>query len=361
MFKIDAADYMLSLCGDDALRELISPGKSGSVFYLSHDDRFIIKTMKKAEVKVLLGMLSAYHIHVKTYENTLITKFFGLHRIKPYGGQKVRFVVMGNMFCTELRIHRRFDLKGSSQGRSADKVEIDETTTLKDLDLEYEFRLDPSWRDSLLRQLEYDCKFLETRGIMDYSMLLGLHFRAPQYRAPMSPGPSSTPDVPPSESFTSTVDDATGADEDWATTRGLVLVARDNGHGNIGTPGMHIRGSPLRASVAGDPEVDLLLPGTARRLRIQLGVNMPARADRVHKKDYDDLKPSEGHLFGESHDVVLYFGIIDILQNYNLSKRIEHAYKACQFDSISISAVEPKLYSKRFQEFIRQIFPPTQL
>lgn len=53
MFKIDAADYMLSLCGDDALRELISPGKSGSVFYLSHDDRFIIKTMKKAEVKVI--------------------------------------------------------------------------------------------------------------------------------------------------------------------------------------------------------------------------------------------------------------------------------------------------------------------
>lgn len=63
----------------------------------------------------------------------------------------MRFIVMGNMFCTELRIHRRFDLKGSSQGRSADKVEIDETTTLKDLDLEYEFRLDPSWRDSLLR------------------------------------------------------------------------------------------------------------------------------------------------------------------------------------------------------------------
>jgi 1-phosphatidylinositol-4-phosphate 5-kinase len=52
MFKIDAADYMLSLCGDDALRELLSPGKSGSVFYLSHDDRFMIKTMKKSEVQV---------------------------------------------------------------------------------------------------------------------------------------------------------------------------------------------------------------------------------------------------------------------------------------------------------------------
>lgn len=39
--------------------------------------------------QVLLNMLPAYHHHVKTYENTLITKFFGLHRIKPYGGQKV--------------------------------------------------------------------------------------------------------------------------------------------------------------------------------------------------------------------------------------------------------------------------------
>lgn len=33
--------------GDQALRELPSPGKSGSVFFLSHDDRFIIKTMRK--------------------------------------------------------------------------------------------------------------------------------------------------------------------------------------------------------------------------------------------------------------------------------------------------------------------------
>lgn len=40
-------------------------------------------------VQVLLNMLPAYHMHVKTFENTLITKFFGLHRIKPYGGQKV--------------------------------------------------------------------------------------------------------------------------------------------------------------------------------------------------------------------------------------------------------------------------------
>jgi 1-phosphatidylinositol-4-phosphate 5-kinase len=59
LFKIDAADYMLSICGNDALRELSSPGKSGSVFYLSHDDRFMIKTMRKSEVKVLLKRFNA--------------------------------------------------------------------------------------------------------------------------------------------------------------------------------------------------------------------------------------------------------------------------------------------------------------
>lgn len=53
LFKVDPADYMLAICGDDALREFSSPGKSGSFFYLTHDDRFMIKTVKKSEVKVM--------------------------------------------------------------------------------------------------------------------------------------------------------------------------------------------------------------------------------------------------------------------------------------------------------------------
>lgn len=53
MFAVDTADYMLAICGNDALRELSSPGKSGSFFYLTQDDRFMIKTVKKSEVKVV--------------------------------------------------------------------------------------------------------------------------------------------------------------------------------------------------------------------------------------------------------------------------------------------------------------------
>lgn len=52
MFKLDAAEYMMSICGENGLREISSPGKSGSIFYLSHDDRFVIKTLKKPELKV---------------------------------------------------------------------------------------------------------------------------------------------------------------------------------------------------------------------------------------------------------------------------------------------------------------------
>ncbi|XP_022745754.1 phosphatidylinositol 4-phosphate 5-kinase 9-like isoform X2 [Durio zibethinus] len=342
MFKIDAADYMMSICGNDALRELSSPGKSGSIFFLSQDDRFMIKTLRKSEVKVLLRMLPNYHHHVRLYENTLITKFFGLHRIKPSSGQKFRFVVMGNMFCTELRIHRRFDLKGSSLGRSTDNVEIDENTTLKDLDLNYCFYLEPSWREALLRQIEIDSKFLEAQNIMDYSLLLGVHYRAPQHlRSLMSYNRA--------DGLGSVAEE----EEDEITNypQGLVLVPHGTDDNSV-VVGSHIRGRRLRASAAGDEEVDLLLPGT-ERLQIQLGVNMPARAEQIPGK--------EENMFHEAYDVVLYLGIIDILQEYNMTKKIEHAYKSLQFDSVSISAVDPTFYSQRFLEFIQKVFPPNSI
>lgn len=329
MFKLDAAEYMMSMCGDDGLRELASPGKSGSIFYLSHDDRFVIKTLKRAELKVLLKMLPKYYEHVKEHENTLITKFFGLHRITLRGRRKVRFVVMGNMFCTELRVHRRYDLKGSSIGRVTNEDKIDQTTTLKDLDLSYEFHMDKFLRESLLEQIHLDCKFLESQQIIDYSLLLGVHFRAPEQKTLLETG-----------------DDAISQGELMIPHTRLVLV---NHEPNIlsKTPGPHSRGNVLRAYSLGDKEVDLLLPGTGR-FRVQLGVNMPAQA-------YP--KPNSKVELFEVYDVVLFMGIIDILQEYNVKKKLEHACKSLQYDPLKISVVEPKLYAKRFNDFLKTVFP----
>uniref|UniRef100_K7K8Q6 1-phosphatidylinositol-4-phosphate 5-kinase n=1 Tax=Glycine max TaxID=3847 RepID=K7K8Q6_SOYBN len=181
LFKVDVADYMISICGNDALRELSSPGKSGSFFYLTNDDRYMIKTMKKAEAKALLRMLPAYYNHFRAFENALVTKFYGLHCVKLTGPaqKKVRFMIMGNLFCSEYTIHRRFDLKGSSLGRITIKPEseISETTILKDLDLNFIFRLQKSWFQEFCRQIDRDCELLEQEGIMDYSLLVGIHFK----------------------------------------------------------------------------------------------------------------------------------------------------------------------------------------
>ncbi|KAG1361358.1 putative Phosphatidylinositol 4-phosphate 5-kinase 9 [Cocos nucifera] len=210
---------------------------------------------------------------------------------------------MGNMFCTELRIHQRFDLKGSSLGRSMDKVEIDENTTLKDLDLNYFFYLEPSWRDALLKQIEIDSKFLETQCIMDYSLLLGVHHQAPQHLRSHVPY-CHTVMAERLAALSEEADDTdVQEDEIFNYPQGLVLIPCGNDENHV-VVGPHIRGSRLRASAARFEEVDLLLPGTAR-LQIQLGVNMPAREEHI---------PAGGvtQLFHEGYDVVLYLGIIDI-------------------------------------------------
>ncbi|XP_057249269.1 phosphatidylinositol 4-phosphate 5-kinase 4 [Beta vulgaris subsp. vulgaris] len=307
LFKVDAADYMLSICGNEALRELSSPGKSGSFFYLSSDDRYMIKTMKKSEVKVLLRMLSAYYNHVRSFENTLVTKFFGLHCVKLTGTiqKKVRFIIMGNLFCTEHTIHRRFDLKGSSLGRSTDKPEeeLDASTILKDLDLNFIFRLQKAWFQDFCRQVDRDCEFLEQERIMDYSLLVGLHFREASKAGDLIPSGARTP-----------------------------------------------IGGPRLSRV----DMDQLLIDPAWWASVRLGINMPARVERAARRiegETQILEPT-----GEFYDVVMFFGIIDILQDYDISKKLEHAYKAMQYDATSISAVDPKLYSKRFRDFIYKIF-----
>ncbi|RAL38783.1 hypothetical protein DM860_013464 [Cuscuta australis] len=327
-FRVDTADYLMAICGNDALRELSSPGKSGSFFYLTQDDRFMIKTVKKSEVKVLLRMLQSYYRHVCLYENSLVTKFYGVHCVKPVGGVKTRFIVMGNLFCSEYRIHRRFDLKGSSHGRSTCKAEadIDETTTLKDLDLNYVFRLQQTWYQELIKQIDRDCEFLVSERIMDYSLLVGIHFRE---------------------------------DDNTMDKMGLSPFLLRTGKSDSYQNEKYMRGCRLLEAEL--QTMDKIVAG--RKTSICLGANMPARVERLARRsDFDQYSPGGGFYSlppshrGETSDAILYFGIIDILQDYDITKKLEHAYKSLQADPASISAVEPKLYSRRFRDFIGRIF-----
>lgn len=88
---------------------------------------------------------------------------------------------------------------------------------------------------------------------------------------------------------------------------------------------------------------------------IRLGINMPAKAELTMRRS-DFEAQLVGEPTGQYYDVILFFGIIDILQNYDISKKLEHAYKAFQYDPTSISAVDPKQYSKRFRDFVLKVF-----
>lgn len=86
-----------------------------------------------------------------------------------------------------------------------------------------------------------------------------------------------------------------------------------------------------------------------------LGVKIPAKAERTVRRG-DIETQLVGEPIEEFYDVQLTFGIIDILQDYDISKKLEHAYKSIQYDPTSISAVDPRQYSRRFRDFIFRIF-----
>lgn len=179
-FKIDPADYLMSLTSKYILSELGSPGKSGSFFYFSRDYKYIIKTIHHAEHKFLRKILKDYYNHVRENPNTLLSQFYGLHRVKIPYGRKIHFVVMNNLFPPHRDIHRTFDLKGSTIGRDFKEEELEKNprATLKDLNwlrrnLHLEFG--PIKKQAFIDQMDKDVQLLKKLKIMDYSLLVGIH------------------------------------------------------------------------------------------------------------------------------------------------------------------------------------------
>ncbi|KTF74213.1 hypothetical protein cypCar_00049289 [Cyprinus carpio] len=65
---------------------------------------------------------------------TLLPKFFGLYCVQS-GGKNIRIVVMNNILPRIVRMHLKFDLKGSTYKRRASKKEREKSKpTFKDLD-----------------------------------------------------------------------------------------------------------------------------------------------------------------------------------------------------------------------------------
>src|ERR1700753_3644024 len=165
-FKLDPADYLMSLTSKYILSELGSPGKSGSFFYFSRDYKYIIKTIHRGEHKFLRKVLKQYYDHVEQNPNPLLSQFYGLHRVKLPYGRKIHFVVMNNLFPPHRDIHGTYDLKGSTIGREYDEstLQSNPRATLKDLtwlrrDLKLE--LGPRKKSEFIHQMERDVNLLK--------------------------------------------------------------------------------------------------------------------------------------------------------------------------------------------------------
>ncbi|OSX72412.1 hypothetical protein BU14_0438s0007 [Porphyra umbilicalis] len=174
-FGLSEADFLGSTCAESKVRELPTPGKSGALFYITEDESYFMKTVTKGEQRKLASLLPLYYEHVTKNPQTLLTKFLANFSVRTTRGSHIRMVVMSSIFDQGLYLDKKYDLKGSTKGRTASARELEkENVTLKDLDLQSPIFFRPDVTERLLTQLDRDSDFLERAAIMDYSLLLGM-------------------------------------------------------------------------------------------------------------------------------------------------------------------------------------------
>ncbi|KAG1738632.1 uncharacterized protein EDB91DRAFT_1249164 [Suillus paluster] len=361
-FALDPADYLLSLTSKYILSELTSPGKSGSFFYFSRDYRFIIKTIRHAEHKFLLRVLRRYWEHVKANPHTLLSRFYGLHRVKLPRGRKIHFVIMNNLFPPHKDIHESYDLKGSTVGRLLHPAKLEQNPRAVQKDLNWidsnrVLELGPEKRALLMEQLRRDSEMLRDLGVMDYSLLVGLHWgtRGNKENVRGTMLRVFEPSVPPIRRKTTQTKNGRSPE---AIAMRRIMRASDPHH--LGTT-LDLPTSPS-PSTHTIPPVTPNTPRTRRSSTSNANATTPQpqpthpTQDRDHFLFYQDegglQATDEGN---DEMDVIYYLGIIDILTPYGGMKKCEHFWKGLKADRHKISPVPPAEYADRFFGFMKAI------
>uniref|UniRef100_A0A8C5REA9 Phosphatidylinositol-4-phosphate 5-kinase type 1 alpha n=1 Tax=Laticauda laticaudata TaxID=8630 RepID=A0A8C5REA9_LATLA len=284
-----------SLCSEPLI-ELSNSGASGSIFYVSSDDEFIIKTVQHKEAEFLQKLLPGYYMNLNQNPRTLLPKFYGLYCVQA-GGKNIRMVVMNNLLPRSVRMHQKFDLKGSTYKRRASQKEREKVfPTYKDLDFLQEapdgLFLDADMHSALCKTLQRDCLVLQSFKIMDYSLLVAVH--------------------------------------------NLDLAQRE-------------RAVADRASLA-----DTRRPAGQRALYSTAMEAIQGEARRGGTIETDDQMGGIPARNAKGERLLLYVGIIDVLQSYRFMKKLEHSWKALVHDGDTVSVHRPSFYAERFQRFMCQ-------
>ncbi|KAG6012589.1 hypothetical protein E4U43_007726 [Claviceps pusilla] len=334
LFRLDPADYLMSLTGKYILSELGSPGKSGSFFYFSRDYKYIIKTIHHAEHKFLRKVLRDYYNHVQSNPNTLLSQFYGLHRVKMPYGKKIHFVVMNNLFPPHRDIHATFDLKGSTVGRDYKEEDLDRNprATLKDLNWlrrQQHLELGIQKKRLFLEQLRKDVVLLKRLQIMDYSLLIGIH--------DLSRGNEENLRDKTLQIFNP------GGEKTTTDEPSSVLLRTPSKMENV----RKVR--ELREKIRQERPVPI---GQADKMPSELG-ETHSRPGFVFNQDDGGFQAT--HEDNSPADEIYYLGVIDCLTHYGIIKKIEHFWKGLSSDRSQISALPPDQYGDRFYNFVEGI------
>jgi 1-phosphatidylinositol-4-phosphate 5-kinase len=290
---------------------------------------------------------------------SLLSRFVGFHAITLYN-LTIHFMVMQSVFLTNRKIHERYDLKGSTVDRHAAKPKpvrvpsgtvIDPVTGLrrpssgagaasmrrrgafrnvvfKDNDLNRTVRLSARDRDTFLRQVRRDAFFLKSCNIMDYSLLLGVHHTSYQVPAlsPTSPRPVS-PGSPA----------AAVAASGGSSGNGTSPV------GSSGPPALLALSPPSTGGMLSSADSSFASPnghgsGAYTNRSSSVWSNASGGGGGLHTSA-SSVAPAPAGVFqscdgGVQASIIegpgiYFFGIIDILQEYNTNKKLEQYVHDC--------------------------------
>jgi 1-phosphatidylinositol-4-phosphate 5-kinase len=348
--------------------EKFTEGKSGSFFYFTRDFKYIIKTVTDEEEKFLQRIAYRYYNHMKNNPNSLIVRVLGLHKVRLAKEQRfITVVVMENIFYNteQFKMNERYDLKGSRVGRRSvkktSKIRREYKGTLKDLDLgDKKIHVGADSKAQLLGQLRRDVEFLIQCKIMDYSMLLGIHNHSDDERVRVREG--SIRGL--GDSFIDVEIEKKG-DKPQHTREDAVPMRSFRGRlSSNKSSGYNTRSTTLDSiNESGDiveSQFHTKKPQIAWFREDYGGLRSTSTLHPLHKPEIQLHGSSDIHeqAAAEVPPATYYFGIVDILQQYNWQKKAEHHWKtkvACK-DKHGISCVNEREYGERFLNFMDELF-----
>jgi len=341
---METKNYLDTLNGDpNKMKQNFSDGRSGSFFYFSICRRFMVKTLNKVEFEMLLDILVDYVNYIRPNPESLLCKFYGLYAIQMYGHRQY-IVVMHNCLHTanpSLAPSEVYDLKGSSVGRYT-KTHIKgkqkkKVGVMKDNNLSIHNKvIIPHEKAKLLvDQIKLDCIFLSNLGIMDYSLLLGIHFCSSKH--------SHSEQCLPSKMIRS------------------LSMAHSQMANSLQTNPMKPTSLNLDAKKNLEEKNSSELNTLQKNDNVELKLLHKVHDSQEVKQNHDTLQKNMYFSSNVIGPGLYYVGIIDILQGWTYKKKGELCLKIlflghC-FDRKELSVAEPGYYQTRFLNMVRDVIP----